>query len=102
MYTHFGMRSFREDGRLNPRFVKLMERLAAKGGWFVPVSEVLDLPAGTPARRHLHQEVVVRQGQLDSPMRLGREPYRAPFPNNTDQGVRANTYMSIQIDQLRM
>lgn len=43
MYTHFGMRSFREEsGRLNPRFVALMERLAAKDGWFVPVSELLD------------------------------------------------------------
>jgi len=42
MYTHFGMRSFRKDGPLDPRFLKLMERLAAKGGWFVPVSELLD------------------------------------------------------------
>lgn len=42
MYTHFGGRSFRADGRLDRRFVALMERLAAKGGWFVPVSDLLD------------------------------------------------------------
>lgn len=42
MYTHFGARGFRQDGRLDKRFVALMERLAAKGGWFVPVGELLD------------------------------------------------------------
>jgi hypothetical protein len=42
MYTHFGVRDFLDDGHLNPRFVTLMTRLAAKGGWFVPVSQLLD------------------------------------------------------------
>jgi hypothetical protein len=41
MYTHFG-HGYLEGGRLRPRFVTLMERLAAKDGWFVPVTTVLD------------------------------------------------------------
>jgi len=41
MYTHFG-HGFYEDGTINPRFRTLMERLARKGGWFVPVHELLD------------------------------------------------------------
>ena len=41
MYTHFG-HGFVEDGQLNPRFRDLMQRLAGKGGWFVPVTTLLD------------------------------------------------------------
>jgi hypothetical protein len=41
MYTHFAY-GFYEHGRLNRRFQELMERLAAKNGWFVPVSRLLD------------------------------------------------------------
>jgi hypothetical protein len=41
MYTHFG-HGFFEDGRLDPEFRRLMTRLAAKGGWFVPVGTLLD------------------------------------------------------------
>jgi hypothetical protein len=41
MYTHFG-HGFLDGGRLHPRFIALMERLAAKNGWFVPVSTLLD------------------------------------------------------------
>jgi hypothetical protein len=41
MYTHFG-HGFVHDGRLNPEFRRLMERLARKNGWFVPVSTLLD------------------------------------------------------------
>jgi hypothetical protein len=41
MYTHFG-KGFYVDGRMNPRFVRLMERLAGQAGWFPPVSELLD------------------------------------------------------------
>jgi len=40
MYTHFG-KGFVEDGRILPRFAELMRRLAAKDGWFVPVSTLL-------------------------------------------------------------
>jgi len=45
MYTHFGFPGFICDGRLDPTFVRLMTRLAEKGGWFVPVSELLDFLA---------------------------------------------------------
>ena len=41
MYTHLAY-GFVRDGRLEPRFVRLMERLAAKDGWFVPVAPLLD------------------------------------------------------------
>ncbi|MBV8808848.1 MAG: hypothetical protein JO033_09245 [Acidobacteriaceae bacterium] len=41
VYTHFG-RGFIENGRLHPEFRRLMERLARKEGWFVPVSTLLD------------------------------------------------------------
>jgi hypothetical protein len=41
MYTHFAC-GFVKDGRLNPRFVALMQRLAKKNGWFVPATTLLD------------------------------------------------------------
>jgi hypothetical protein len=41
MYTHFG-RGFHPNGRLDPRFRALMERLSRRPGWFVPVSTLLD------------------------------------------------------------
>jgi hypothetical protein len=42
MYTHFG-HGYYEDGKLNPRFRSLVERLSRKNGWFVPVTTLLDL-----------------------------------------------------------
>jgi hypothetical protein len=45
MYTHFAS-GFVQDGRVEPRFEALMRRLAAKNGWFVPVSTLLDHLAG--------------------------------------------------------
>ena len=41
MYTHFGS-GFYVNGQLNPEFKRLMQRLAAKNGWFVPVATLLD------------------------------------------------------------
>jgi hypothetical protein len=41
MYTHFG-HGYYENGRLNPRFRSLVERLSKKNGWFVPVTTLLD------------------------------------------------------------
>jgi len=41
MYTHFGL-GFCEGGRVQPRFERLMRRLAGKNGWFVPVTTLLD------------------------------------------------------------
>jgi hypothetical protein len=61
MYTHFAF-GFMAEGSLDPRFRLLMERLAKKGGWFVPASTLLD---------HLltvngHREITDRQrGSLE-------------------------------------
>ena len=41
MYTHFG-KGFVENGQITPRFRELMTRLAKKGGWYVPVTELLN------------------------------------------------------------
>jgi hypothetical protein len=41
LYTHLGS-GFVESGKVNPDFVRLMERLARLPGWFVPVRELLD------------------------------------------------------------
>ncbi len=41
MYTHFAC-GFADQGRVEPRFRSLMERLARKNGWFVPVASLLD------------------------------------------------------------
>ena len=41
MYTHFAC-GFIEQGHINQRFRRLMERLSKMNGWFVPVSTLLD------------------------------------------------------------
>lgn len=41
VYTHFA-HGYHENGKLSPRFSELMRRLAAKGGWYVPVGTLLD------------------------------------------------------------
>jgi hypothetical protein len=41
MYTHFA-HGFVTDGQINPEFRRVMERIARKDGWFVPVSTLLD------------------------------------------------------------
>jgi hypothetical protein len=46
MYTHFAS-GFWRDGTLDPRFERLMRRLAGKNGWFVPVTDLLDHLAGS-------------------------------------------------------
>ena len=50
MYTHFG-HGFVRDGRLDAEFKRVMTRLAARNGWFVPVATLLDHLA---ARRGVH------------------------------------------------
>lgn len=40
-YTHFGF-GFAKDGRPDPRFVRVVERLGSLPGWFVPASTLLD------------------------------------------------------------
>ena len=53
LYVHFG-HAFVENGRPHPRFVELLTRLSRKGGWFVPVTALLDhlarCGAGAPIR----------------------------------------------------
>jgi len=44
MYTHFAS-GFVRDGVVDARFARLMERLARKNGWYVPVSALLDFLA---------------------------------------------------------
>jgi hypothetical protein len=44
-YVHFGS-NFVVDGRVHPEFKARMEYIAARGGWFVPASTVLDYVAG--------------------------------------------------------
>ena len=41
MYTHFAC-GFIENGKLNPKFKNLMESMANKNGYFVPVGTLLD------------------------------------------------------------
>jgi len=41
MYTHFAS-GFTAGGELDPRFVRVMRRVSALGGWFVPVTTLLD------------------------------------------------------------
>jgi hypothetical protein len=52
MYTHFAA-GFLDAGRLARRFRSLMERLAKKGGWFVPVGELLDRLSQSGGRRDI-------------------------------------------------
>ncbi len=52
MYTHLAS-GFYVDGKLNTRFSELLERLAGAGGWFVPVSELLEFLL----RRNGHYEI---------------------------------------------
>lgn len=46
VYTHTG-KGFCDGGRIHPEFVRLIERLSKKDGWFAPVSSVLDHLANT-------------------------------------------------------
>jgi hypothetical protein len=52
MYTHFA-KGFSQDGRLNARFRSLVERMARKNGWFVPVGELLDHLSQGGGRREI-------------------------------------------------
>jgi hypothetical protein len=41
MYTHFA-KGFVENGKINERFIVLMEHMVSLNGWFVPVHTLLD------------------------------------------------------------
>ncbi|MBD3381065.1 MAG: hypothetical protein GF404_02595 [candidate division Zixibacteria bacterium] len=51
VYTHLGA-GFYQDKQLNTKFRSLMERLAEKAGWFVPVTELLDYLGKCQGRTH--------------------------------------------------
>jgi len=57
--THFG-KGFVRDGRVNPETKSLLRHLADKGGWLVPVSEVLDRLLATGRGRTLTQGELLR------------------------------------------
>jgi len=61
MYTHFAL-DFWRDGQLDTRFRRLMERLAGRPGWFVPVSTLLD---HILARRGPHELTGRQRRQLE-------------------------------------
>jgi hypothetical protein len=73
MYTHFAS-GFWRDGELDPRFRELMQRLAGKNGWFVPVTTLLDhLLAGRAEPRAITsaQRRALEMRWLSSKARVG-------------------------------
>lgn len=48
VYTHLGAGSFNKDGKADPRFEARIKDVAARNGWFVPASEILDHLAKQP------------------------------------------------------
>jgi hypothetical protein len=61
MYTHFA-HGFVEDGKLDPEFVRLMSRMAARNGWFVPVGTLLDYLGSS---RGIHVLTPHERGRLE-------------------------------------
>lgn len=75
MYTHFG-KGFYQQGELNQRFTELMNRLARKNGWFVPVSRLLDHIA--QARGGIHPITRSERAWLENRWLLHKAIGRAP------------------------
>ena len=50
IYTHF-TDGFMEKGAVRSDFAEAMKQLAARGGWFVPASEILDWLDANPAKK---------------------------------------------------
>ena len=61
IYAHFAKGFFR-DGKLDPRFKKLMERLSRKNGWFVPTGVLLDYLS---CERGIHEITVQERAHLE-------------------------------------
>jgi len=68
MYTHLAC-GFAEENVINPRFRRLMERLAARNGWFVPVSTVLDYVA---QKKGVHEISSTERRRLERRWILGK------------------------------
>ena len=56
MHTHFG-HGFLEKGKLTEEFQRVMRRLAARDGWFVPVSALLDFLMKTKGAAVLDDQI---------------------------------------------
>ena len=61
LYTHFG-HDFVHAGELDPQVRRLLARLAAKRGWFVPVGDLLNFLC---ARRGYHVLTAAERGHLE-------------------------------------
>jgi hypothetical protein len=72
MYTHFAS-GFCTEGVLDRRWVELMTRLSSKGGWFVPVSTLLDFLSNNGAPWILRRNQLARMewGWLLHKIRVG-------------------------------
>ena len=57
--THFG-KGFVKDGRVNPESERLLRHVADRGGWVVPVSELLDHLRGVGRGRTLSARELLR------------------------------------------
>ena len=68
MYAHFG-HGFVQDGALHPEFKRLMTRLAARNGWFVPVTTLLDQ---LRHRRGLHTLTAVQRSRMEATWLMGK------------------------------
>lgn len=72
MYTHFGA-GFVADGRVDARFERLMRRLSAKDGWFVPVATLLDFLLDANGRQVINaaERSTLERRWLAHKLRLG-------------------------------
>jgi hypothetical protein len=49
VYAHLGAGSFNKDGGVDPRFEERVRAVAARNGWFVPASQILDYLRNQPS-----------------------------------------------------
>ncbi len=72
MYTHFAS-GFWRDGAIDARFRELMEQLAGRNGWFVPVTTLLDYIVERRGLTPLtaRQRTALERRWLRSKMRVG-------------------------------
>ncbi len=64
LYTHFGSGFHDRSGRAQPRFRQLVQRLAGKNGWFVPVRELLDYLVAERGLNQLSWSIASRSNGL--------------------------------------
>jgi glycosyltransferase involved in cell wall biosynthesis len=62
VYTHFAC-GFVENGRVNSRVEELLRALAARGGWFVPVSNLLDHLRSQRSNRISRSEILAMESR---------------------------------------